>query len=380
MSLVFINHPQETFTPTKSGALATVIWECCRVARQESLNPIVITRRSDEALFDWPNTVEIEYPNLPTQAFPVKVLRAQRKLSGWRHLRHKNYAERVAKIIREKKLETLPFVLFNDPEMVIFLRQRFPKAHIVHRFDNHLEAEPRVQKNFAKAATSILGVSDFTSRWVSRYYNAPKVETLYNGVDLQHFCPAETCSETVPFINFVGRTGIEKAPDLLLKAALQLSTRTREFGVQIIGSNHWERFELDDYQREMQNLVTQIEAAGIEVRRLGHVGRHDLPTAIRQAQIHVVPSRWDEPFGLTTVEGMACGLAIVASNTGGTPEIIGDSGFLFTRDSVNELAAHLEKLVTDEKLRIEYSKLARQKAEEFSWQSTWRGLKTAAGI
>src|SRR5439155_23454526 len=132
-----------------------------------------------------------------------------------------------------------------------------------------------------------------------------------------------------PIINFVGRTGIEKGPDVLLAAALRLAKRTKEFRLQLLGSNHWDRFELDDYQRKLQKMAAELQAMGIEVRCAGHIDRASLPDELRKAHIHVVPARWDEPFGMTTIEGMACGLATVASRTGGTPQVVGDAALLF---------------------------------------------------
>ena len=132
---------------------------------------------------------------------------------------------------------------------------------------------------------------------------------------------------------------------------------------------------LRDRHEDIAALSAELEDRGIEVYRPGFVSRPDLPDALRRAQIHIVPSRWDEPFGLTTVEGMATGLAMVVSRTGGTPELIGDAGLLFERDSAGELAAHLEWLVCDAPLRSDYGRRARQRAEDFPWERTWGTLQ-----
>ncbi len=378
MSVVFINHPLETWTPTSSGALATILWECCRVAeRQGGDLPWVITRGSEAARFPWAQTLVLDPPRLPGHPLAVKGLRAHRKLTGWRHLRHRAYAFQVAQALRRSGLYTRPLVLINDPEMTVYLRRHFPGATILHWFQNQLESSPRFRRLFPAAADVTAGVSDFTSRWVSDYYKINTVPTLYNGVDLDQFHPApaqDVDAEGPPAVSFVGRTGIEKAPDLLLRAALTLSETTTDFRVLLIGSNHWDRFELDDYQRELQRLVTGLEARGVAVLRPGHVGRAALPDMLRRAQIHAVTSRWDEPFGLTTVEGMATGLALVASNTGGTPEVVGDAGSLFERDSADGLAACLVPLVADRALRAEQGRKARARAAEFPWERTWATL------
>ncbi len=384
MSVVFINHPLETWTPTSSGALATIIWQCCQIAERESGSPAslpwVITRGSEAARFPWAQTIVLDPPPLPAHPLAVKVLRAERKLTGWRHLSHRAYAFRVMSALRQNNLANRPLVLINDPEMAVYLRRHFPKATILHWFQNQLEASPRFRALYPNAANITAGVSDFTSRWIKDYYGLDVVPTIYNGVDPAQFSPAPMPPSGLPAISFVGRTGIEKAPDLLLRAALTLSEKTTSFRVLMIGSNHWDRLEMDDYQRELAGLAAKLEARGVAVERPGHVGRPELPGVLRRAQIHVVPSRWDEPFGLTTVEGMASGLAIVASNTGGTPEIIGEDGFLFGRDSADELAGQLERLVDDAPLRLEYGHRARRRAQEFPWERTWDRTSTLLGL
>ncbi|MGI4790078.1 MAG: glycosyltransferase family 4 protein [Janthinobacterium lividum] len=383
MSVVFINHPLETWTPTSSGALATIIWQCCRVAEKEAQHdaelPWVITRSSEAARFPWAQTIVLDPPALPASPFAIKALRAERKLTGWRHLSHRAYAFQVMSALKRQGLQNRPLVLINDPEMTVYLRRHFPKATILHWFQNQLEASPRFRSLYPEAADVTAGVSDFTSRWIADYYKIGSVPTIYNGVDLEQFTPSTVPAKGLPAISFVGRTGIEKAPDLLLKAALMLSERTKDFRVLMIGSNHWDRLEMDDYQQELVRLANTLEERGIFVERPGHVSRPALPGVLRSAQIHVVPSRWDEPFGLTTVEGMASGLAIAASRTGGTSEIIGDSGFLFERDNAGQLADCLEQLVCDGALRFDYAKQARNRAEDFPWEATWRQLNGLLG-
>lgn len=385
MSVVFINHPLETWTPTQSGALATIIWECCRVAERRAGGsgdlPWVLTRPSEAPHFPWAQTLVLDPPALPAHPLAVRALRAERKLTGWRHLRHRAYAFRVAAALRRSGLHTRPLVLINDPEMTVYLRRRFPQATILHWFQNQLEASPRFRRLFPGAADVTAGVSDFTGRWVADYYGVGEVRTIYNGVDLEQFHPAPS-QETVsapPAISFVGRTGVEKAPDLLLRAALALSERTTAFRILLIGSNHWDRFELDDYQHELQELASALESRGVAVLRPGHVGRAALPDMLRRARIHAVTSRWDEPFGLTTVEGMASGLAVVASDTGGTPEVVGEAGLLFGRDSADGLAAHLGRLLADEGLLADHGRRARERASEFPWGRTWGRITELLG-
>ncbi len=382
MSLVFLNYPLETFTPTSSGALATILWECCVRARQEGIEPVLVTRASKDRPFDWPNLLPVEWEEMPTTPLGLKMARVERKLAGYRHLQYRLYVARVFQTIRKNDLVSRPLVLLNDPEMAVLLRWRFPKAHIVHWFFNQMPAKARFRSKFAQAVDVQCAVSDFTGHYVSEYYGcgSKKVNTVYIAADNAQFQPAPQPPPGLPVINFVGRTGPEKAPDLFLKAGIALAKRTKAFEMQLLGSNHWGRLEMNDYQRDLSALASELEASGITVRRPGHIDRIAMPGELRKAHIHVMPSRWDEPFALATLEGMATGLPTVASRTGGTPEAIGEDGFLFERDNLEELTEHLYCLVTDAALRSEYGQRARQKVMQFNWERTWQDLKRHAGL
>lgn len=372
----FVNYPLETFTPTKSGAIATIIWECCRKARTQGVTPWVITRSSDVRGFEWPQSIQIPYPEVPANRPGLFLAKVMRKLGGWRHLMQGTYIRSVVRVIKQRLWATGTFVIFNDPEGVIALRRSLPDAVLVHWFQNQMETSERLRDKFVQAADIIVACSAFTAEWVQKHYALPsgRVKVVYNAVDSDLFRPQDPRASGLPVLNFVGRTGIEKGPDIFLAAALQLAERGLRFEVQMVGSNHWDRFEEDDFQRKLSSLVWEIEKHGIVVRRTGHVGREHLPPVLARADINVIPARWDEPFGMTTVEGMACGLATVASATGGTPEVIGDAGLLFARESVGELASCLSHLLADAPLRLEFAQKARSRAEQFNWARTWSDL------
>jgi glycosyltransferase involved in cell wall biosynthesis len=319
---VIVNNTCETFTPTHSGAIATWVWEICRAAQRQGVRPVVMTRRAEQAAYRWPELIEIDHPPLPNTRLGLLTGRAGRKLDGWRHVHQRRFAERIVRSIRENGLGDGPFILHNDPELAVLLRQYFPDSPILHHFHNQQDCKPRFSRRLAGMNVIHTAVSQFTARWNERYYQLPdrSVGTIYNGVDCERFSPADDgAAPDKIVINFCGRTCIEKAPDLLLKAAAIMASKSDRFELQLIGANHWGWTEMDSYQRQLQDLAEQLERQGVVVRRLGHVAREQLPAELRRAHIHVVPSRWDEPCGLTTLEGMASGLATVASRTGGSP-------------------------------------------------------------
>ena len=380
MSFVFINCTAETFTPTKSGAICTYLWELCRSAEKDGIEPWVITKTSQAEPFSRPKTLLIDYPHIPKNRLLSKMFYVQRDLTGWGHVRQKAYNLRIAAALQKANLQDRPLLLNNDIELAVFLRRRFPKAVIFHQAHNRNPCHPKFRQQFKQVVDAATAVSDDCGQWNKDYYGLETITTVYPGVDTEQYHPAAQWPDGPPLINFVGRTDHSKGTDLLLLAAAQLARQTKNFRLQILGSNHYGYSVWDDFEQKLKELSEGLEAQGISVHRPGFIDRYALPGELRKAQINVVPSRWDEPFGLVTPEGMATGLATVASRTGGTPEIIGDAGFLFERGDADGLSAHLERLVCDAPLRSEYGQRARQRAEEFTWDRTWKRMRPLVGV
>lgn len=374
--IIFVNYTDETFTPTQSGAIATHIWECASAARDAGDAPWVISRRGTAAPFRWSKLMLLDYPREPRGPAGNFLMRLQRRTRGVPRLSQGRWARRVSEAIAEVSGPGPTIVLQNDPELACMLRSRLPSARLVLLFQNQLPSREPFRTRLSGSVDAIGAVSNFTAEWVAAHYGMPRdsVSTIYSGVDSRKIRPPAVRGEK-PVIGFVGRTGIEKAPDLLLEAALILSETTVEFGVQIVGSNHWDRLEGDAFQRRLKELADRLEKRGVTVARPGHVSRADLPAWLARSSVHVVPSRWDEPFGLTTLEGMAAGNATLASRTGGSPEVVGDGGQLFERDDPHQLAELMESLVLDRASLELWSRRARARAERFTWARTYENLR-----
>ena len=151
--------------------------------------------------------------------------------------------------------------------MAVFLRRKFPKAVIYHQAHNRNPCAEKFRRQFKASVDVPTAVSDDCGRWNSEYYGLGPIKTLYSGVDTEAFHPAATRPPGPPIINFVGRTDALKGTDLLLLAARKLSARTKNFRLQILGSNHYGYSVPDDFQTMLQELSEGLERDGIPVRR-----------------------------------------------------------------------------------------------------------------
>jgi glycosyltransferase involved in cell wall biosynthesis len=134
---------------------------------------------------------------------------------------------------------------------------------------------------------------------------------------------------------FVGRLVSDKGAGLLLDA---LRLMNRQLQLTIVGDGP-ERPALEKQVIDLQ-LQAQVEFAG---SRQGE----ELADLLRQHEIMVVPSLWQEPFGIVALEGIACGCVAIGSAGGGLSEAIGPCGVTFPNGDARALADAIARLLDD---------------------------------
>jgi glycosyltransferase involved in cell wall biosynthesis len=372
--VVMVNNSAETFTPSASGAIATWIWEVARAAQETGTTLTVLTGRAQESPYPWPDLRVLGPVIRPLGRPAILAERVVRRLLGWPTLRRWAYAHRVRRSLRDIPAGSL-IVCHNDPELATLLARSLTGVRVVHWFHNPILATDRWRRRYRKAPLRSVAVSRAVARAVETLYvlGPLTVDSVLNGVDLERFRPPATPPSGPPVISFAGRTGIEKGLDVLMTACLSLAPG-RAFSLQIVGTNHWGHQTDDDYQQQLNALTRRLNDAGIVVARLGHVTRDALPSALQACHIHVVPSRWDEPASLSILEGMAIGLASVATATGGSPELLGEAGALIPRDDPEALAVALTDLLDDAGHCHRRGEDARRRAEAFPWSVVWQRI------
>jgi spore coat protein SA len=115
----------------------------------------------------------------------------------------------------------------------------------------------------------------------------------------------------------------------------------------IVGSAFYGSNRKTKYVNHLYQLAEKVSE---HVKFVPFVPHNQIHFWFQAADIVIVPSIGKEAFGLVNIEAMACGIPVIATNNGGMPEIIqhGDTGFLINpKDAVNELAAYLDKLLSN---------------------------------
>ena len=211
----------------------------------------------------------------------------------------------------------------------------------LHMHNSHLQPY-KVEKDKAiDNCDMIIAVSEFIKNEIIYNYPKAKSKTIvwYNGVDIYKF------SKTVPeeriqnirdkykiksedkVIAYTGRIIEEKGVLELVKSFQQVKISTDyECKLMLIGSSWYsDMVGMTDYQKRVFAESQKYEDAVIFT---GYIDNDILPEYLAVADILVYPSLWNEPFGLTIVEGMSTGKPVVSIAKGGISEIYALCGTL----------------------------------------------------
>jgi glycogen(starch) synthase len=174
------------------------------------------------------------------------------------------------------------------------------------------------------------------SRYVASFFK-PLPAVIPNPYDADTFRTQVPSAARTHELLFLGRLVSEKGLDTLLEALGRLRQRQLRPQLTVVGSG--------PEQANMQELAKRL-GLDDQVQFRGAQSGPDLASTLNQHQILVVPSKYDEPFGVVALEGIACGCAVIGSNGGGLPEAIGPCGITFPNGDVGALENALERLLT----------------------------------
>ena len=132
---------------------------------------------------------------------------------------------------------------------------------------------------------------------------------------------------------FLGRLESAKGVGDLIDALGILKSRGHAPTVTIVGSGQMK-----------EELETKVRAFGLSnsVRFVGTKQGEELAKILNGHRIMVVSSRYEEPFGVVALEGIACGCVVIGSSGGGLPEAIGSCGVTFPNGDAAALAEKME--------------------------------------
>lgn len=235
----------------------------------------------------------------------------------------------------------LALYLHNDPWSIRGLKTERERAAVLRRADYVVCVSSFLKQRFCA------GLSP---------EDCAKVRVVPNTVAVDQLRPE---AEKQPEILFVGRLIPEKGALPLIEALGRVLPAHPGWSARMIGAWHFGQTQ-PRFSHE-HDIQAAAEKVGPALQMLGYQTFDQVVMAFNRAAIVVVPSLWQEPFGRTALEAMAAGCAVVSSNRGGLPEVVGDAGLLVDPEP-EPLASALNSLINDPERRSVLGRLAAERA------------------
>ena len=292
-----------------------------------------------------------KYVYIKGNSFKAKVWKIFSRL-----LRHKSfYHESIEYYLHETLIHINKshydlIVVENRPGYALKLNKKNNTTCVLHLHNDFINQGAKKIADISRTFQCIISVSDYiTNRVKALYENKEKCITVHNAIDIKGFQKARPYSRQLlglADIDFVlvysGRLIKEKGILSLILAIKQLNN-ILNLKLLIIGASSYGKDKRPT--PFIEQLKKESEPIKDKVIFTGFIDYELLPSYLKIANIAIVPSMWEEPFGLTVVEAMAAGLPLITTRSGGIPEICEGVATIVGRENlVENLAAAISDL------------------------------------
>ncbi len=432
MKIAILNQPQDPIAAAEEqrGSVAIVNWELARCLAKRHEVTVYAPRARGQAERERWGAIEIRrIPFVARRLHKAMQLLAGRLRWGAPYftsrLYYKEYFSQVARDLAASRPDVVH--LPQQMQFASLFKRAVPAVKVVVHIhqDELAKLDRALLRRDLPDVDAVATVSEFvTAGACARLPElAARIHTVGNGVDVLRFRPAvharqpdEQERHGRPLrLLYVGRIAPDKGIHLLMDAFDRLVREGIGLELTLIGKPGLLPYDLlsrllggdraaleavrEFYGHSLRSwLAKEIlgpgrsygealrarlsPAAAARVRFLGTVPQPTLIRAYRAADVLVLPSVWQESYGLPVAEAMACGVPVVASASGGVPELIEDgvTGRLVPRLDTQALACALREMAADPARLLEMGAAARIRAERLlTWARSAERLERLYG-
>ena len=317
---------KENFSPEYPGAVSLFVFETTKISKFRK--KITVFGNTD-----YQKKFPIKYLNIDTKK---NILTSQTK----------SYVNKFIKMERKRKSSIIE--IHNRPTYVKILSSELNDRIFSLYFHNDplsMDGSKSVQdrKFLLKTCYKII----FNSNWSkkrflegleNKFINSDKLAVFFQSAEKGTLSLLRNKKK---WITFVGKLNKAKGYDIFCKAIKEVLNKNPDWKAKIIGDEKREKIHLKHKNADL----------------LGFKKHNEVINVFKRSSIAVVCSRWEEPFGRTSLEASANGCAVIITNKGGLPETITDAKIL-KKLSVKNLKAILNSLIKNTNLRKNLQKLS----------------------
>ncbi len=247
------------------------------------------------------------------------------------------FLEKALKHIKSHKYDII--IVENRPAFSLKLQEKTSAKLVLHQENDFLNNQMLQYQDIYDSYSLIINTSSFiTERVRSINKEDTKCRTVLNGIDTKKFYQAKRIARQQIGLNdddfvivYSGRLTKEKGILELILAIKQLK-EIKNLKLLIIGASAYGKDErLTPF---IKKLLEESATIKDKVIFTGFINYQNIPSYLKTGDIAVVPSMWEEPFGLTVVEAMAAGLPLITTQSGGIPEICEGVATIVERNNI----------------------------------------------
>jgi glycosyltransferase involved in cell wall biosynthesis len=230
------------------------------------------------------------------------------------------------------------------------------------------EKDPSFDSVLSRLSNIIIVNSQATAKRFSDHLQR-KIRIIHNGIDTQWFKMEGICGDPIQvpvgrILLVVARVSKWKGHDLALNAFEKIAGAFPDLHLVMIG-------EKDPLENEWWEYLQKRTVDSSYVERIHWIGPvEDVRPWYRAASILLLPSE-NEPFGRVLVEAMACGVPVVATSSGGVPEVVRHrkDGFLVPKGNSYEMAGAIKRILLNDDVKTKLGMSGKERAKLFSLES-----------
>lgn len=319
-------------------------------------------------------SAETMFPELYGGSLPLRILKNLKRSIRYGRVKRENI-EAICDFIREKSIDTMiihngGYVgddLCNQALDAAYRCRNIAKSRI-YVLHNDMKkgflAKLRFRgydKKVSKESTSIITVSNYTKNRIERSsFISRDIQVIYDGIDVVKLLTREQKDKIIRTepdkhnILMIGNFLENKGQKQFIECADALYKKDNDYRFTIIG-NVYDK----EYHKECMDLMMEKGLGGVV--SIYH-GINNASEFIELFDVQVVPSMYDESFGLISVEAMANGVPVVAFACGGIPEVVenGRDGFVVSVGDTKQMSDQIDWLITHDEERIKMSKVCKE--------------------
>lgn len=215
---------------------------------------------------------------------------------------------------------------FHHPESALSAATEYPLVPTVYTLNDPIYPwYKELYELFKSGNQHYVSISDNQRRDAP---DLPYLTTIHNGTDIKLFHFSEKHDD---YLLFSGRITTEKG----VREAIEVAKESKHKLLIIGPINHGSQDYFDRYVKPELNE---------NILYLGRMDQDQLVKYYQKAKALLTPVQWEEPFGLTTIEAMACGTPVISLHRGAAPEIVEDGKTGFIVHGINEMVDAVGKI------------------------------------